>query len=33
MSELSQDGRLFNVLMIAAGLGSTALLAVALFSF
>jgi hypothetical protein len=34
MSELSQeDGRLFTVLMIVAGLGSTALFAVALFSF
>ena len=33
MSELSQeDGRLFTVLMIAAGFGSTALLAIALFS-
>ena len=30
---VSQDGRLFNVLMIVAGLGSTALLAIALFSF
>ena len=34
MSGLSrEDGRLFNVLMIVAGLGSTALIAVALFSF
>ena len=34
MSELSQeDSRLFTVLMIVAGFGSTALLAIALFSF
>ena len=34
MSELSrEDGRLLTVLMIVAGLGSTALLAIALFSF
>ena len=34
MSELGQeDGRLFTVLMIVAGFGSTALLAIALFSF
>jgi hypothetical protein len=34
MSELSQEhGRLFTVLMIVAGLGSTALVAVALVSF
>ena len=34
MSELSrEDGRLFTVLTIVAGLGSTALLAIALFSF
>ena len=34
MSELSQEGgRLFTVLMIVAGLGSTALLGVALLSF
>ena len=32
MNELSQDdGRLFTVLMIVAGLGSPALIAVALF--
>ncbi|MET4418290.1 hypothetical protein ABIB09_000670 [Bradyrhizobium sp. RT3a] len=34
MTELSQEnGRLFTVLMIVAGLGSTVLLAVSLFSF
>jgi hypothetical protein len=34
MNELSQeDGGLVTVLMIVAGLGSTALLAIALFSF
>jgi|SoimicmetaTmtLAA_FD_contig_41_1742948_length_514_multi_1_in_0_out_0_1 hypothetical protein len=34
MSAMSEeDGRLITVLMIVAGLGSTALIAVALFSF